>query len=258
MPRPSYFVIGSFLLFATCFETFEAVAEDIPISVLRDWQDFNNSGWLAFNNHDYIKAESRFRAAINAVRPYEVQDQRLTARSYGDLARTLYHQKRYADAEPLARWSLSVREAHPRVNPNSVVQSLYVLAMIERAQRRYDQAETLLKKALALQEKHLVPGHPDQAVIIDEMAVVAAGQGRNSDADRLFTWALKIRQEALPAEHADIIESLEHYAAFLRRTKRVADAEPLETRVKAIYAAQAQRAAQARAVQQRSQRQGLK
>src|SRR3954447_7637906 len=91
-----------------------AGAEEIPIRILQDWQYFNNTAWAYLNNGDYAKAEQRFKMAIEVIGPFQTSDQRLLARSYADLARVLYHQGRYADAEPLAKWALSVRESQPK------------------------------------------------------------------------------------------------------------------------------------------------
>ncbi len=258
MPRLPRFAAVLTLLATSSLAVAAEPTESIPTASIRDWQFFNDSGWRALLKGNYIRAEQCFKAAIEAVRPYEVHDQRLMARSYGDLARTLYHEGRFSEAEPLAQWSLEVRLAHPRVKSESLVQSFYVLAMIERAQRHFNQAEPHLKKALALQEKTLGTQHPDVAVIVDELAVVNAGQGRNAQAEELFKRALSIRKASLNAEDPDLVESLEHYALFLRQIHRDADAEPLEARVQEIHAAAAERAAQLKAIQTKTQSKGLK
>ena len=94
-----------------------------PPGVLRDWQSYNNGGWRLLNQGKYDRPEDYFRTAIEEIRPYQKTDQRLLARSYPDLARVLYHQGRYADAEPLAEWALTVRENYVRTNPDAVFQS---------------------------------------------------------------------------------------------------------------------------------------
>ena len=48
----------------------------------------------SLNQGRYDKAEQRFRLAIEEIRPYSRDDQRLLARSYADLARVFYHQGR--------------------------------------------------------------------------------------------------------------------------------------------------------------------
>src|SRR4051794_41619857 len=108
-----------------------APGAEIPIEAIRDWAYQNDRGWRALLREEYPRAEEAFREAIRAILPYDVRDRRLLARSYGDLARVLYHEGQYAQAEPLARWSLLVREAHPKLNPDAVYQSLYLLAAID-------------------------------------------------------------------------------------------------------------------------------
>ncbi len=108
-------------------------AAEIPIGVLSNWSRYNNDGWQALSQRRYGRAEQYFRLAIEEVRPYSKDDRRLLARSYSDLARVFYHQGRYADAEPLSRWALSVREAQPKPNPDALFQNLYTLALIHIA-----------------------------------------------------------------------------------------------------------------------------
>ncbi len=108
-------------------------AGDIPGLALSDWSRHNNMAWQSLNQGKYDCAEQQFRLAIEAIRPYSRDDQRLLARSYMDLARVLYHRGRYADAEPLAEWALIVRDLHPKKNPDAIFQNLYLLAVIHIA-----------------------------------------------------------------------------------------------------------------------------
>ena len=71
---------------------------------------------------DYARAEERLNLAIKEIRPYLPDTRRIMARSYCELAKVLYHQKRYTDAEPLARWALSVRESDKKSKPDAVFQ----------------------------------------------------------------------------------------------------------------------------------------
>src|ERR1700734_2321317 len=130
-----------------------ARADDVPIEILTYWQFYNDTGWTYIRKGEYTKAEERFRMAIEEVRPFQKNEQRLLARSYADLARALYHQGKYTEAEPMAKWALSVRELYVKTNPDAVFQSLYTLAMIHSAQAHFDQAEVQLRRALELQEQ---------------------------------------------------------------------------------------------------------
>jgi tetratricopeptide (TPR) repeat protein len=229
-----------------------APAEVISIQGLRDWQDYNNAGWRYLKNKDYDKAEQRFLLAIKVLRPYEATERRLMARSYGDLARVLYHKGRYAEAEPLAKWALAVREKNPKVQPVEVFQSLYTLALIHRAQHHYGESELLLKRALALQEKAVGPSHVNLALTLDDLAGVDRDQGKYAEAEPLYKRALAIREKATPDENLDLADTSDHYAALLRRMKRTDEAEELEARALTIRDHVATKAARASAARSRS------
>jgi tetratricopeptide (TPR) repeat protein len=223
-----------------------ACADEIPISVLQDWQYLNNTGWMYLNKGAYAKAEERFKLAIEAIRPYQSSDQRLLARSYADLARVLYHERRYADAEPLARWALSVRESHPKTNPDALFQSLYTLALIHLEQAHFPEAERLLRRALELQEKVLGPTHLQTALTLDELAGVCVPQRKYAEAEQLYRRAIKIQERINPDENPDLAGIAEHYATLLKRLDRIPESEKWQARAKAIRDAVADRAARAR------------
>ena len=221
-------------LVAMAVGTTSARGEEIPIEVLQNWRIHNNTGWALLNRGDYDKAEQRFRMAIEEVRPYSKQDQRLLARGYADLARVLYHQKRYADAEPLAKWALSVRESNPKVSSDAVFQSLYTLALIHVAQEHFNQAESLLRRALEIQEKELGPNHIHTAATADELAGVCAEQRKFRDAEQLYKRAVSIFQRVAPDENLDLAACDERYAAMLEKIDRKAEAGKLREQARKI------------------------
>ncbi len=71
-----------------------------------------------------------------------------------------YDQGRYAEAEPLYRRSLAIREkALGPDHPDTAV-SLNNLALLYGNQGRYAEAEPLYQRSLAIREKALGPDHP--------------------------------------------------------------------------------------------------
>ena len=132
-----------------------AFAQGIHLGALREWLRDTEEAAKFLDNGDYVKAEQRLNLAIKEIRPYLPETRRNMARSYCELARVLYHQKRYAEAEPLARWALSVRESDPKAKPESVFQCVYTLALIQSALKHHGEAELLFKRSLALQEENL-------------------------------------------------------------------------------------------------------
>ena len=70
---------------------------------------------------------------------------------------------RYAEAEPLAKRSLAIRERQLRPEHLDVAASLNLLASLYRDHGLYAQAEPLCQRSLAIREKRLGPEDPDVA-----------------------------------------------------------------------------------------------
>ena len=84
-------------------------------------------------------------------------------RSLNNLASLYRAQGRYADAEPLYKRSLAIREKTLGPDHPDVAVSLNNLALLYQAQGRYADAEPFYKRSLAIREKALGPDHPDVA-----------------------------------------------------------------------------------------------
>ncbi len=83
--------------------------------------------------------------------------------SLNNLGVTLRTQGRYADAEPLYKRSLAIREKALGPDHPDVASSLNNLGSLYENQGRYADAEPLYKRSLAIREKALGPNHPDVA-----------------------------------------------------------------------------------------------
>jgi tetratricopeptide (TPR) repeat protein len=235
-----------------------ACAQGIHLDALREWLRNTEEAAQYVDKGDYAKAEERLRLAIKEVRPYLPETQRVMARSYCELARVLYHQKRYADAEPLARWALSVREADKKAKPDAVFQSLYTLGLIRSAQKQHGEAEALLKRSLTIQETNLGPDHVNSAVVVNQLALVYLDQAKYADAEALYQKAIAIHERKTPAENLDLATTAEKYAELLRRMKRFDDAERWRSRAVAIRENVAAKAAKAKADREEIEFRGFK
>jgi tetratricopeptide (TPR) repeat protein len=211
-----------------------AVAQEMPLGVVSDWRFYNDAGWRCLNRGDYALAEERFNLAIRELRPYFPASSRLMARSYCDLARVLYHQGRYAEAEPLAKWALSIREADKKTAPEVLFQCNYTLGLIHAAEDHYTDAEPLLKKAIALQEKAIGEEHANMAVTLEHLAALYTDMQRYSQAEALYRRVIAIEERRRPDENPDLAETETHFAELLRRMRQPKEAEKWETRAKAI------------------------
>lgn len=148
---------------------------------------------------------------------------------------TLLHSKAvYAEAEPLFRRSLAIREialgeSHPEVGS-----SLNYLGMLYRAQGRYAEAEPLYRRSLAIREMALGESHLDVGVSLNNLGLLYRVQGRDAEAEPLIERALAIVEKALGAEHPNVAAVLSNLGELYRQQGRLADAEPLFQRSLAI------------------------
>lgn len=185
----------------------------------------------SFQNGDYYRAVERLNLAIRDIRPYLPDTRRIMAASYCDLAQVLYHQQRYDEAEPLARWALSVRDADRRARPDAVFQCLYVLGRIQSARKIYAEAEQLHLRSLALQEKRFGRDHINSIAVLDQLAIVFIAQAKYTEAESLYVRSIAIlvgaiaRERNTPAANVDLAETAEKYAVLLRQMRRNDDAD---------------------------------
>jgi tetratricopeptide (TPR) repeat protein len=222
------------LTLAFCLCAISAFAEDIPPEIIFDWRFYNDAGWRCLNRGEYALAEERFNMAIREIRPYFPTSARLMARTYCDLARALYHQGRHAEAQPLAKWALTVREADTKTAPEVLFQCNYTLGLIHAAQAHYTDAEPLLKRAIALQEKAIGDEHVNMAVTLEVLAAVYTDMQRYTQAESLYRRVIAIRERTRPDENLELADTEANYAELLRRMRQPAEAEKWESRAKAI------------------------
>src|SRR5437764_640743 len=90
----------------------------------------------------------------------------------------LYLQARYAEAEPLYKRSLAIREKALGPDGQNVAISIDNLAKLYRDQGRHADAEPLYKRSLALREKALGKDHPDVAQSLYNLAGLYEAQAQ--------------------------------------------------------------------------------
>jgi tetratricopeptide (TPR) repeat protein len=258
MRRHRWSVLRAIVFIIVSAQATLAVAQNIPFGVLRDWMFYSERGRYDLGRGAYVNAEKRFHLAIREIKPYPAVNHALMARSYCDLAKALYFQKRYAEAEPLAKWALSVRDADKKASPDAVFQCLFTLASIECEQKHYADAEPLFARALALQEKELPPAHVNTLLTLDRLAMVCREQEKYQAAEAFYLRTIAILQRHRPDENLDVAYIAEQYAIMLRRMNRSSEAEKWQARAVAIRDTVASRAAIAEADAARADLRGFK
>jgi tetratricopeptide (TPR) repeat protein len=156
------------------------------------------------------------------------------ARLLNGVAYYLCERARYAEAEPLYRRSLAIREKALGPDHSDVAQSLNNLAVLYKAQGRYAEAEPLYQRSLKIWEKALGPDHPEVATGLNNLALLYDAQGRYAEAEPLYRRSLEIWEKALGRNHPDVANSLNNLAALYKAQGGYAEAEPLYQRSLAI------------------------
>ncbi len=249
------------ILFIMSVQCAPACAQQtIPIDAVRNWMWYIDHGLADLEHGAADLAASRFIRAIHELEPYPSANRRLMARTYCELARALHQQARYAEAEPLAKWALSVREADRDARPWAVFECLFTLGAIHSAQKHYADAEPLFRRALALQELVLPAGDVNTLTTLDALARVLREQGKYSEAESLYCRVVAILERFTPDENVDLAYTAEQYAVNLRRMNRADEAQSWEAHALKIREAVAaeQVRARARADALRHYQQGFK
>ena len=147
------------------------------------------------------------------------------ARLLNQVGSYLYLRALYAEAEPLFRRALAIREkALGPDHPNTAL-SLNNLAELYRAQGQYAEAEPLYRQALAITRS--VAGPPRYGLEPEQPggALPRAGPLRRGRA--AVPPVLAIREKALGPDHPDTAQSLNNLAELYDTQGRYDEAEPL-------------------------------
>ena len=110
-------------------------------------------------------------------------------------------QGRYAEAEPLIRRSLAIREKVLGPDHPDVARSLNNLADLYERQGRYAEALPLFERALAVRERAVGPDHPDTATSMNNLSAFYQVSGRPDD-------ALPLVQRLIAGGHAQLRAAL--------------------------------------------------
>jgi len=160
------------------------------------WRKHMAAGAKAHREGRYTDAERSFQAAVKEAEAFGPQDPRL-ATSLNNLAELYRLQGKYAEAEPLNKRSLAIREkalgpAHP-----DVANSLNNLAGLYHQQGKYNEAEPLYKRSLEIVAKALGPEHPHVVTSLENYAMLLRKTNRGVGAARM-----EARAEAIRAMHS--------------------------------------------------------
>jgi CHAT domain-containing protein/Tfp pilus assembly protein PilF len=188
----------------------------------------NNIAALYFALGDYVKAEPRFKQALE-IREKQHEDL-LIANSLNSLAGLYQARGDYDRAEPLFKRALEIREKKLGSEHPVVARMLNNLGLLYQKKRDYVQAEPLFKRALEIRQKTLPADHPDIAKSLNNLAVMYQELGRLDEALPLYTRALDILEKKLGPAHPNVANAIHNLAVLYLLKKEYALAEPLYQR----------------------------
>ncbi len=145
-------------------------------------------------------------------------------------ATQLYQQGRYAQAIPLAREALSIREQTLGPTHPHVATGLHNLAVLLQATGDLAGARPLQERALRIREQALGPTHPDVATSLNHLAMLLRDTGDYAGARPLYERALRIYEQTRGPTHPHVAQSLNNLAGLLKATGDSAGAKPLYER----------------------------
>ena len=120
-----------------------ACSQDTP------WETYNEAGQKAYEQGHYTEAEKPWVAALKEAEKFGPQDPRL-ATSLNNLAELYGARGKYAQADPLHKRALAIREKALGPDHPDVATSLNALADIESRRRDEDQARKVGKVRLMM------------------------------------------------------------------------------------------------------------
>ena len=117
------------------------------------WKAHMATGANAYREGRYSEAVESFQGAVKEAEAFGPHDPRL-ATSLNNLALLYQVQGKYAEAEPLYKRSLAIREKALGLEHPDVARSLENYARLLRMTKRKDQAAKLEASAKAIRAKH--------------------------------------------------------------------------------------------------------
>ncbi len=214
----------------------------------KTWQSYMDAAVEAYVEGDYAEAGRQFEAAVKTAEAFGSEDPRL-ATSLNGLAEAYRAQGRHAEAEPLHKRALAIRERALGSGHPDTIQSLNNLAGLYHAQGRTAEAEPLLKRVQDLEPRTTVAepllggvqglepqpfGQSSELMEAYNSYNALYQQGRYSEAEPYAKEALRLGTEELGPNDPSVATFLNNLAELYRDQGRYAEAEPLQKRALAI------------------------
>lgn len=177
------------------------------------------------------------RALSKAEKDYG-SDSAEVAKRLHDIASYLHlDQRKYAEAEPLWKRLLAIREKVLKESPSdtnllNVATSLQELAQCYFEQGKHTEAEPLWKRSLSIREQILSPDDPVIASSFSALATNYSKQGRYKDAEPMARQGLALFEKKFGTNDRHVLASLFILAECCQKQGKYAEAEQLLRRAR--------------------------
>ncbi len=146
-------------------------------------------------------------------------------------ARDLEHQRKYAEALPIAAQALSTAEKELAPDDPWLSVPVSNLALVYDILGRYADAEPLYQRALSIHKKAFGPDNLLVAIDAESLAVLCFRQSQYANAEPLFLRALQIQEKTLAPADPGLATYLTNLAMNYVNEGKYAEAEPIYERV---------------------------
>ena len=136
----------------------------------------------------------------------------------------LYGEKKYAEALPLAKRCLDLREKALGQNHEMVVSAMNNLAAIYGGMKQYVEAESLYRRSLSILEKRFGKDNNYLTYTLENLALTCFALRNNSDAEKFYQRALAIKVNKFGPDHLETAHTLDLLGKFYERTDRFSKA----------------------------------
>ena len=171
----------------------------VDVEQRQQWSNFaSKAGWL-YQKGQYQEAVEPAENALRLAEKIftEKEDQQNLEVSINRLGSIYRKLGRNAEAEPLYKRLITIREELWGRDSLEVARVLNNLAAAYKDQAKYSEAVPINKRSLAIREKVLGRNHPNVAKTLNILGVVYNKLGRYAEAESIHTRALAI-QERFP------------------------------------------------------------
>jgi TonB family protein len=173
---------------------------------------------------------------LDVQEPSQAPTQNNSAESLAEalqLTRTvikLFSEKKYAEALPLAKRALELREAALGPDHELVQAARFNLAEVYTSLKKYGEAQPLVERLVETQERKAGPEDASVAKYLDDLAYGAFLRRDFSKSEATYKRALAIREKAFGPDHVEVASSLYALAELYRYRNQIDKAEPLYQR----------------------------